>query len=147
MTYLSGRMTPHCPGMDNTSRSVNPIALDNWTRYARTTAWLTATSFPASAGSPLDWVAYLLLAMFYNIFDTVPERPVVNTDNLYFVLDGGSLIHRVVWPKQETFCDVYTTCMSYIKRHYGDEVTVVFGRYTENSVHTKVIECQGYFPS
>ncbi|GBL80440.1 hypothetical protein AVEN_208450-1, partial [Araneus ventricosus] len=63
----------------------------------------------------------LLLAMFYNILVTVPERPVGNTDNLYFVLDGDSLIHRVVWPKQETFGDVYTTYMSYIKRHYGDE--------------------------
>ncbi|GBL80664.1 hypothetical protein AVEN_197058-1, partial [Araneus ventricosus] len=46
--------------------------------------------------------------MFHNIFDTVPERPAGNTDNVYFVLDGGSLIHRVVWPKQETFGDVYT---------------------------------------
>ncbi|GBM58101.1 hypothetical protein AVEN_164287-1 [Araneus ventricosus] len=27
--------------------------------------------------------------MFHNIFDTVPERPVGNTANLYFVLDGG----------------------------------------------------------
>ncbi|GBN57721.1 hypothetical protein AVEN_151352-1 [Araneus ventricosus] len=80
--------------------------------------------------------------MFYNIFDTVPERPVGNTDNLYFVLDGDSLIHRVVWPKQETFGDVYTTYMSYIKRHYGDEVTVVFDGYTESSVNTKVIERQ-----
>ncbi|GBO42179.1 hypothetical protein AVEN_90358-1 [Araneus ventricosus] len=51
--------------------------------------------------------------MFHNIFDTVPERPVGNTDNLYFILDGDSLIHRVVWPKQETFGDVYTTYMSY----------------------------------
>ncbi|GBL90892.1 hypothetical protein AVEN_27997-1 [Araneus ventricosus] len=74
--------------------------------------------------------------MLFNIFDTVPERPVGNTDNLYFVLDGSSLIHRVVWPKQETFGDVYTTYMSYIKRHYGDEVTVVFDRYTESSVNT-----------
>ncbi|GBM42637.1 hypothetical protein AVEN_221750-1 [Araneus ventricosus] len=41
--------------------------------------------------------------MFLNIFDTVPERPVGNSDNLYFVLAGGSLIHRVVWSKQETF--------------------------------------------
>ncbi|GBN03665.1 hypothetical protein AVEN_70979-1 [Araneus ventricosus] len=80
--------------------------------------------------------------MFYNIFDTVPERPVGNTDNLYFVLDGGSLIHRVVWPKHETFGDVYTTYMSYIKRHYGDEETVVFDGYTESSVNTKVIERQ-----
>ncbi|GBN07879.1 hypothetical protein AVEN_6615-1 [Araneus ventricosus] len=80
--------------------------------------------------------------MFCNIFYTVPERPVGNTDNLYFVLDGGTLIHRVVWPKQETFGDVYTTYMSYLKRHYGDEVTVVFDGYTESSVNTKVIERQ-----
>ncbi|GBO18048.1 hypothetical protein AVEN_70075-1, partial [Araneus ventricosus] len=80
--------------------------------------------------------------MFYNIFDTVPERPVGNTDNLYFVLDGGSLIHHVVWPKQETFGDVYTTYMSYIKRHYGDEVTVVSDEYTESSVNPNVIERQ-----
>ncbi|GBM05484.1 hypothetical protein AVEN_52950-1 [Araneus ventricosus] len=80
--------------------------------------------------------------MFYNIFDTVPERPVGNTDNLYFVLDGGSLIHRVVWPKQETFGDVYITCMSYIKRHYGDEVTIVSDGYTESSVNSKDIERQ-----
>ncbi|GBN27632.1 hypothetical protein AVEN_12052-1 [Araneus ventricosus] len=80
--------------------------------------------------------------MFYNIFDTVPERPFGNTDNLDFVLDGGSLIHCVVWPKQETFGDVYTTYVSYIKRHYGDEVTVVSDGYTESSVNTKVIERQ-----
>ncbi|GBN38321.1 hypothetical protein AVEN_73815-1 [Araneus ventricosus] len=77
--------------------------------------------------------------MFYNILDTVPERPVGNTDNLYFVLDGGSLIHRVVWPKQETFGDVYTTYIPYLKRHFGDEVTVIFDGYTERSVNTKVI--------
>ncbi|GBL98118.1 hypothetical protein AVEN_84613-1 [Araneus ventricosus] len=80
--------------------------------------------------------------MFYNIFDTVPELLVGNTDNLYFVLDGGSLIRHVVWPKQETFGYVYTTYMSYIKRHYGDEVTVVFDGYTESSVNTEVIERQ-----
>ncbi|GBM47895.1 hypothetical protein AVEN_75319-1 [Araneus ventricosus] len=80
--------------------------------------------------------------MFYNVFDTVPERPVGNTDNLYFVLYGGSLIRRVVWPKQEILGDVYTTYMPYTKRHYGDEVTVVFDGYTESSVNTKVIERQ-----
>ncbi|GBM51278.1 hypothetical protein AVEN_267143-1 [Araneus ventricosus] len=60
--------------------------------------------------------------MFHNIFDTVPERPVGNTDNLYFILDGGSLIHRVVWPKQETFGDVYTKYMSYIKGKVSREI-------------------------
>ncbi|GBN41641.1 hypothetical protein AVEN_46293-1 [Araneus ventricosus] len=80
--------------------------------------------------------------MFYYIFYTVPERPVGNTDNLYFVLDGSFLIHHVVCPKQETFGDVYTTYMSYLKRHYSDEVTVAFDGYTESSVNTKVIERQ-----
>ncbi|GBM05073.1 hypothetical protein AVEN_210787-1 [Araneus ventricosus] len=83
--------------------------------------------------------------MFYNIFDTIPERPVGNTDNLYFVFDGGCRIHRVVWPKQEPFGDVYTTYMFYIKRHYGDELTVVFDGYTESSVNTK--NSQGQFLS
>ncbi|GBN53703.1 hypothetical protein AVEN_268631-1 [Araneus ventricosus] len=80
--------------------------------------------------------------MFNNIIDAVAERPVGNTDNLYFVLNGGSLIHRVVLPKQETFDDVYTKYWSYIKRHYGDDVTVVFDGYTESSVNTKFIERQ-----
>ncbi|GBM79737.1 hypothetical protein AVEN_164480-1 [Araneus ventricosus] len=80
--------------------------------------------------------------MFYNIFEAVPERPVGNTDNLYFVLDGGSRIHRVAWSKQETFGDAYATYMSYIRRHYDDEVTVVFDGYTESSVNTNVIERQ-----
>ncbi|GBN76215.1 hypothetical protein AVEN_155196-1 [Araneus ventricosus] len=66
----------------------------------------------------------------------------VTADNLYFVLDGGSLIHRVVWPKQDSFGDVYITYMSYLKRHCGDEVTVIFDGYTERSVNTKVIERQ-----
>ncbi|GBM21522.1 hypothetical protein AVEN_68160-1 [Araneus ventricosus] len=60
--------------------------------------------------------------MFHNIFDTVPERPVGNSDDLHFVLDGGSLIHRVVWPKQETFGDVYTTYVSYMKRKVSEEI-------------------------
>ncbi|GBM63837.1 hypothetical protein AVEN_193637-1 [Araneus ventricosus] len=77
-----------------------------------------------------------------NPLQLVPKRPVGNTDNLYFVLYGGSLIHRVVWPKQDTFGDVNTTYMSYIKRHYGAEVTVVFDGYTESSVNTKVFERQ-----
>ncbi|GBM21523.1 hypothetical protein AVEN_85336-1 [Araneus ventricosus] len=60
--------------------------------------------------------------MFHNIFDTVPERPVGNSDDLHFVLDGGLLIHRVVWPKQETFGDVNTTYMSYIKGKVSREI-------------------------
>ncbi|GBN00130.1 hypothetical protein AVEN_184305-1 [Araneus ventricosus] len=67
----------------------------------------------------------------------IPERPVGNTDNLYFVLQGGSLIHHAVSPKQETFGDVYITYMSYLKRHYGDEVTVLFDGYTERLLDAK----------
>ncbi|GBL90706.1 hypothetical protein AVEN_219367-1 [Araneus ventricosus] len=80
--------------------------------------------------------------MFYNIFDTVPERPVGNTDNLYFVLDGGCLIHRVVWPKQETFGDVYTTYMSYIKRHYGHDGGMQFHSLANNREGCEKVEAK-----
>ncbi|GBM92515.1 hypothetical protein AVEN_123173-1 [Araneus ventricosus] len=55
--------------------------------------------------------------MFHNIFDIVPERPVGNTDKLYFILDGGFLIHRVV-----SFGYVYTIYMSYIKGKVSREI-------------------------
>ncbi|GBO14849.1 hypothetical protein AVEN_130543-1 [Araneus ventricosus] len=76
--------------------------------------------------------------------DCIEKTPLTNAEmrQALDILKPGSLIHRVVWPKQETFGGVYTTYMSYIKRHYGDEVTVDFDGYTESSVNTKVIERQ-----
>lgn len=78
----------------------------------------------------------------YKVFDTVPEFPVDSNDDLFFVIDGGYLIHRVVWPKQGNFGDAYITYASYIKKHYSGQVTVVFDGYTETTASTNFIERQ-----
>src|SRR6478609_9436364 len=53
---------------------------------------------------------------------SIPEKP-CNT------LDGGYLLHRVVWPRPASFGEVCNCYVTYVKRHYGDKVCVVFDGY------------------
>lgn len=64
----------------------------------------------------------------YAVFDAVPERP-LEPGELTYVLDGGNLIHRVVWPKCGTFSDIYNTYVNFIRKRYSQRVTVVFNGY------------------
>ena len=50
-------------------------------------------------------------------------------DDANFVIDGGYLLHAVVWQKQSTYrvvCEAYKT---YIIKHYHEDATVVFDGY------------------
>ncbi|GBN52838.1 hypothetical protein AVEN_181385-1, partial [Araneus ventricosus] len=83
----------------------------------------------------------LFLATFYNIFDTVPERQLVTlTTFTSFLIEA--LLFIVQYGQSKRLSVMLTPHMSYMKRHYGDEVTVVFVGYTESRVNTKVIERQ-----
>lgn len=57
-----------------------------------------------------------------------------------FVIDGGYLLHRVVWPKPASFSQICDSCIDYIKRHYGPESTIVFDGYNESEYGTKNAE-------
>ena len=62
--------------------------------------------------------------------DEVPDQ-LSNTipDDAIFVIDGGYLLHAVVWPKRSTYqaaCEAYKT---YIIKHYHQGATVVFDGY------------------
>lgn len=46
-----------------------------------------------------------------------------------YVVDGGSLPHRIVWQQTDTYGDVLKHYVNYVKRHYGDNCTVVFDGY------------------
>jgi hypothetical protein len=48
---------------------------------------------------------------------------------LHHVIDGGSLLHRVVWIPSGTFFDVVQQYIEYIRRHYGYKCTIVFDGY------------------
>jgi len=39
------------------------------------------------------------------------------------------LLHRVVWPRPASFGEICNSYVTYIKRHYGDKVSIVFDGY------------------
>ena len=50
-------------------------------------------------------------------------------DQVYYVLDGGALIHRIPWPRGSTFESICEMYVKYVKRHYG-LAAVVFDGYS-----------------
>ena len=47
-----------------------------------------------------------------------------------YVLDGGSLLHRLPWKKGDSYNAVAESYVDFTVRHYG-QTTVVFGGYGE----------------
>lgn len=56
-----------------------------------------------------------------------------NLEDAHFVLDGGYLLHTVVWPTEGTYDDVCNDYIVYINNHYGQHVTCVFDGYGDPS--------------
>lgn len=56
-----------------------------------------------------------------------------------FVLDGGHLLHRVVWHYPATYSAICNSYIRYIMNHYGLNVTVVFDGYL-TTLNTKAEE-------
>ena len=50
-------------------------------------------------------------------------------DNAQFVLDGGFLLHAVVWPHQATYDEICQVYVKYVLKHYKMHATVVFDGY------------------
>ena len=46
-----------------------------------------------------------------------------------YVLDGGSLLHKVCWPKTGKYSDIIGCYLGYVRKHYGCNVVVVFDGY------------------
>src|SRR6218665_3750497 len=46
-----------------------------------------------------------------------------------FVLDGGSLLHKIKWPKTGKYIDVIKLYLGYILRNYGSKCCIVFDGY------------------
>ena len=50
-------------------------------------------------------------------------------DDAIFAIEGGYLLHAVVWPKRATYQAVCEACKAYIVKHYHEGATVVFDGY------------------
>lgn len=67
---------------------------------------------------------------FYDLFKPLEEEPYF--ENKSFVIDGGYILHKVIWPRGATFsaaCDQY---VKYIKTNYGQCSIIVFDGYPED---------------
>ena len=58
--------------------------------------------------------------------------------NAYFVLDGGSLLHKFPWPNKSTFQNICNVYVQYVQRKYGNAI-IVFDGYT-NGPSTKDVK-------
>ena len=62
-----------------------------------------------------------------------PDAKTGPTTQVHYVLDGGTLLHRVPWPRGNgTYRDVLAAYTSYVSRKYG-RPTVVFDGYDDIS--------------
>lgn len=50
--------------------------------------------------------------------------------DVYYVLDGGALLHRLPWPRNLTYADVCLLYVEYVKRRYN-RATIVFDGYSD----------------
>ncbi|KAL4100763.1 hypothetical protein QTP88_020794 [Uroleucon formosanum] len=60
--------------------------------------------------------------------------------NALYVIDGGFLLHRVMWQLNLTFNQIFQLYLSYIRKHFGTNAVIVFDGYNESSTSTKNME-------
>ena len=63
-----------------------------------------------------------------------------NNTNATYIIDGGYLLHRVVWDSEETFNVILDKYVQYVRRHFGSRVTVVFDGYNDCTRNIKAAE-------
>ncbi|KAG8172734.1 hypothetical protein JTE90_022884 [Oedothorax gibbosus] len=55
-----------------------------------------------------------------------------NSEKVSYIIDGGHLLHRVVWRRPATFKQICEQYSNYVTSHYGP-ATVVFDGYNEGN--------------
>ncbi|XP_071574804.1 uncharacterized protein [Temnothorax nylanderi] len=67
-----------------------------------------------------------MYALFQPIEDTV------TSEDVCYVIDGGFLLHKVVWRKGEIFSFISDTYVKYVQKYYGKNAVIVFDGYSED---------------
>lgn len=49
--------------------------------------------------------------------------------NKFIIVDGGYLLHKVIWPQNNSYFEIANNYSSYLKKHYGTNVAVIFDGY------------------
>ena len=75
----------------------------------------------------------------YKIFKPLVDTKLLNNEVLY-VVDGGFLLHRMVWSSGHTFALICKSYTEYILTKYSSSAVVVFDGYPEHYRSTKNME-------
>lgn len=67
----------------------------------------------------------------YDCFE--PQRTELSSESLIHVVDGGYLLHRVVWQQKETFENITNKYVEYVQRHYQPHSIIVFDGYPDGA--------------
>nr|XP_018912013.1 PREDICTED: uncharacterized protein LOC109040498 [Bemisia tabaci] len=78
---------------------------------------------------------------FYNEFSPI-DGSNYEFQGSHHVIDGGFLLHRAIWPKNETFLGICGNYVRFVQKNYSNKSTIVFDGYPENigACSTKVAE-------
>ncbi|CAH0381987.1 unnamed protein product [Bemisia tabaci] len=78
-------------------------------------------------------------ASLYAIFEPKLEKKAPS--NSTYILDGGFLLHRAVWPQEaEKFGDILENYISYALRNFGRNCVIIFDGYSRDTPSTKNAE-------
>lgn len=83
-----------------------------------------------------------LYELFKHASEDVQYDEKIILENSTVIIDGGFLLHRVIWRQGVLYSDICTSYISYVKKHYGTRVVVVFDGYSVTGTSTKVAERQ-----
>lgn len=57
----------------------------------------------------------------------------INKEASVYFIDGGMLLYRVKWPANCNYANVFESYISYLKNHFGNNITVVLDCYDGES--------------
>lgn len=66
-------------------------------------------------------------SLMYKMFKSIDIN--IELKNYICVVDGGYLLHRILWPSNQTFGYICDTYVLYVKEHYGEKSNIVFDGY------------------
>ncbi|KAG5886900.1 hypothetical protein JTB14_003801 [Gonioctena quinquepunctata] len=67
-------------------------------------------------------------SLLYNAFEPLTGN-FQPGDRHHHIIDGGFLLHKVVWGRVETFDLICKKYVAYVQQHFGETVTIVFDGY------------------
>ncbi|CAH2085135.1 unnamed protein product [Euphydryas editha] len=75
----------------------------------------------------------------YKIFEPCLQSPALTLNSIY-VIDGGWLLHHVVWPHGKKYIEILHNYYTFIVKNFGLQATVIFDGYTRETTGTKSYE-------